>query len=105
MKEQRQKQLEMSRASHPFMVNCLDILLKVVDDDANFILLIEWVKHLLDNRSRPVIATCLRKYQVDVHDLKSAKREKKEQPIVEQLEQKAVKSKTSLLNVHFDLNI
>jgi hypothetical protein len=41
MKEQRQKQLELSRASHPFMVNCLDILLKIVDDDANFILLIE----------------------------------------------------------------
>jgi hypothetical protein len=38
------KQLEMSRANHPFMVNCLDILLKVVDDDANFILLIKLQK-------------------------------------------------------------
>jgi hypothetical protein len=64
------------------MVNCLDILLKVVDDDANFILLIEWVKHLLDDRSRTVIAKCLCKYQADVHEFKSAKQEKKEQPIV-----------------------
>jgi hypothetical protein len=31
--------------------------------------------------------TCLRKYQADVHNLKSAKQEKKEQPIVDQLEQ------------------
>ena len=101
MKEQRQKQLELSRASHPFMVNCLDILLKVVDDDANFILLIEWVKHLLDDRERTVIAKCLRKYQADVHDLNSAKQEKKEQPIVDQQEQEAMKSKTVLAECSF----
>jgi hypothetical protein len=101
MKEQRQKQLKMSRSSHPFMDNCLDILLKVVDDDANFILLVEWIKHLLDDRSRRVIATCLRKYQADVHNLESAKQEKKEQPIVDQLEQEAVKSKTVLAECSF----
>jgi hypothetical protein len=70
-------------------LNCLDILLKVVDDDANFILLIEWVKHLLDDRSRTVIAKCLGKYQTDVHNLNYAKQEKKEQPVVDQLEKKA----------------
>ena len=101
MKEQRQKQLKMSRESHEFMLKCLDILLKVVDDDANFILLIEWVKHLLDDRSRTVIATCLRKYQADVHNLKSAKQEKKEQLIVDQLEQEAEKSKTVLAECSF----
>ena len=101
MKEQRQKQLELSRASHPFMVNCLDILLKVVGDDANFILLIEWVKHLLDDRSRTVIAKCLGKYQTDVHNLKSAKQEKKEQPIVDQLEKEAMKNKTVLAECSF----
>jgi hypothetical protein len=63
--------------------------------------LIEWVKHLLDDHSRTVIANCLGKYQTDVHNLKSAKQEKKEQPIVDQLEKEAMKNKTVLAECSF----
>jgi hypothetical protein len=43
--------------------------------------------------------------QADVHDLNSAKREKKEQPIVDQLEQEAMKSKTVLAECSFRFEI
>ena len=56
---------------------------------------------MLDDRERTVIAKCLGKYKTDVHNLKSAKQEKKEQPIVDQPEKEAMKSKTVLAECSF----
>lgn len=94
MKNQRYFQLDAIRNLHPFMQKCLDAFLDSVNDDNEFVLLVEWMKFLLDDRSRFIVAECLTKYQHAFQIFESAKREGNE--VSE--EEKDVKEKRSDLN-------
>lgn len=94
MKNQRYAQLDAIRNLHPFMQKCLDAFLDSVYDDSEFVLLVEWMKFLLDDRSRYVVAECLTKYQLAFQIFESAKREGTEVSEVE----KDLKEKRSDLN-------
>ncbi|CAC5358328.1 unnamed protein product [Mytilus coruscus] len=94
MKNQRYFQLDALRNLHPFMQKCLNAFLDSVNDDSEFVLLVEWMKFLLDDRSRYVVAECLTKYQLAFQIFESAKREGSEISEVE----KDLKEKRSDLN-------
>ncbi|XP_052076177.1 interferon-induced very large GTPase 1-like [Mytilus californianus] len=98
MKEQRQIQLTTIQNMHPFIEKTLDTFDEFSNNEDCFVLFTEWMKLMLNDRSRTVTSYCLAKYQSDCQRLESAKIENCE---VNEAEVEVKKSRSNLNNAPF----
>ncbi|VDI83409.1 Hypothetical predicted protein [Mytilus galloprovincialis] len=98
MKKQRRLQLETIPNMHSFMTKAINTFEEYSNNDSCFVLFIEWIKLMLNDRSRTVTSDCLAQYQSDCQALESTKLEKGD--IIE-AEQKVNKSKANLNKASF----
>ncbi|CAG2222093.1 unnamed protein product [Mytilus edulis] len=98
MKKQRRLQLETIPNMHSFMTKAINTFEEYSNNDSCFVLFIEWMKLMLNDRSRTVTSDCLTQYQSDCQALESTKLEKGD--IIE-AEQKVNNSKANLNKASF----
>ncbi|CAG2254330.1 unnamed protein product [Mytilus edulis] len=98
MKKQRQLQLKTVENMHEFMQMTIDTFEEFLNNDHCFGVVTEWMKLMLNDRSRTVTSNCLARYQSDCQTLELAKGVNKD---ISEAEEQVKKSKSNLNSAPF----